>query len=417
MPKLRKRVSFETTFGVYVVDELLGEGGAGRVYGGVSPDGTPIALKVLAEERVSTDKRRRFKNEVSFLARNKHRNIVTVIDHGVARGGKIDGPFYVMRRYQSSLRQLMQEGISPDGVLPLFSEILDGVEAAHLQNVVHRDLKPENILYDQDSRTLAIADFGIARFTEDILATLVETTPAQRLANFQYAAPEQRTPGQPAGGPADLYALGLILNEMFTGAVPQGTEYRLISSVSKEFDFLDEIVAKMLRQVPQERPGSIQELKGLIQRYRAEAVALQRLSRHDETVISAQEIDEPLAHEAPRLVDFDWDGHQLTLTLDREVSTDWVSALQQMGGYSSLMGKPPRAFSFQGNQASIHDVTEHQVQPVIDHFKGWLPVATKTLKQMLEQSAEREEYERRERLRQERGAEEQRLRVLRNVTI
>ncbi len=160
MSKLKKPVSFETTFGVYVVDELIGEGGAGRVYGGVGPDGTPIALKVLAEERTTDDKRRRFKNELSFLARNKHPNIVTVIDRGVARGGKIAGLFYVMHRYQSSLRHLMNERISPDDVLPFFSDILDGIEAAHFQDVVHRDLKPENVLYNRDPRTLAIADFG-----------------------------------------------------------------------------------------------------------------------------------------------------------------------------------------------------------------------------------------------------------------
>ncbi len=75
MPKLKKRVSFETTFGVYVVDELLGEGGAGRVYGGVGPDETPIALKVLAEERATADKRRRFKNEISFLVHRLFRNV------------------------------------------------------------------------------------------------------------------------------------------------------------------------------------------------------------------------------------------------------------------------------------------------------------------------------------------------------
>ncbi len=416
MTKLKKPVTFETTFGVYTVDEQLGEGGAGRVYGGAGADRTPVAVKVLAEERASADKRGRFKNEISFLARNRHRNIVTVIDHGVARGGAIEGPFYVMRRYQGSLRQLMQSRISPEGVLPLFSQILDGVEAAHLQNVVHRDLKPENILYDGDSRTLAIADFGIARFTEDVLATLVKTAPAQRLANFQYAAPEQRTPGQTVGVPADLYALGLILNEMFTGAIPQGTEYRLISSVSKELSFLDGIVAKVLRQLPQERPGSVAELKGLIQRYQAEAVSVQRLSRLDGTVIASQEIDDPLAYEPPRLVAANWDGRRLTLTLDREVSGDWVTALMQMGSYSSVLGKEPGSFSFHGNEASV-EAQEHEVQPVIDHFKNWLPVATRTLKHLLEQKAQRQEAERREELRREREAEERRLRVLRNIKI
>jgi len=416
MTKLKKPVMFETTFGVYTVDELLGEGGAGRVYGGIGPDETPVAVKVLAEERASADKRGRFKNEIFFLARNKHRNIVTVIDYGVARGGAIEGPLYIMRRYQSSLRQLMRGRIPPDGVLALFGQILDGVEAAHLQNVVHGDLKPENILYEGDSGTLAIADFGIARFTEDVLATLVKTAPGQRLASFQYAAPEQRTLGQAVGVPADLYALGLILNEMFTKAVPQGTEYQLISGVSKEFSFLDQIVAKMLRQLPQERPGSVAEVKGLIQRYRAEAVTAQRLSRLDGTVIAAQQIDDPLAYEPPRLVGFDWDGQRLILTLDREVSKDWVVALRQMAGYSSLLGKGPETFSFQGKQAFV-DAEEREVQPLIDHFKNWLPVATRTLKHLLEQAAQREEAKHREELRREREAEERRLRVLRSTKI
>lgn len=96
MAELKRTITFETTFGEYVVNELIGEGGTGRVYGGEGPDGVAIALKVLARERASTDKRRRFKNEIAFLARNKHPNVVSVIDHGVSRGNQVDGPFYVM---------------------------------------------------------------------------------------------------------------------------------------------------------------------------------------------------------------------------------------------------------------------------------------------------------------------------------
>lgn len=118
MTKLKKPFTFETVFGVYVVDEAVGEGGAGRVYSGTSPDGTPVALKVLAEERASADKRRRFNNELSFLVRNKHCNIlVTIIDHGVTRGGAIEGPCYVMGRHQ----ELMQGWISSDGGLMPYS--------------------------------------------------------------------------------------------------------------------------------------------------------------------------------------------------------------------------------------------------------------------------------------------------------
>jgi len=414
--RLKKPISFETTFGTYVVKELLGEGGAGRVYGGVDVDGAAIAIKVLAPDRVTADKRSRFKNEIAFLSRNKHRNIVSVLDHGIARGGEIDGPFYVMHRYHGNLRDLMREGLRPEFVLSVFSQILDGVEAAHLQGVVHRDIKPENILWQRDSNILAIADFGTARFTDDLVATLVETSPAQRLANFQYAAPEQRTHGKQVQATADIYALGLILNEMFTGTVPHGTEYRLITQVAPELAFMDEIVARMLRQAAEERPSSIADVKGLVQRYKAEAVSRQRLSEIGGTVIKAAEVDEPLAQVPPRLIGVDWKAGMLTLTLDRPVTREWINALQQMGSYSSVLGKPPQAFAFTRDQASIR-AAEHEVQIIIDTFKTWLPAASQTLKSFLEREAQQQEAARKEQLRREREAEEQRLRVLRNIKI
>jgi serine/threonine protein kinase len=331
MSKLKQRVTLETAFGSYVVNELIGEGGAGRVYGGIGSDSVPIAVKVLATERASSEKKGRFKNEIAFLARNKHANIVTVIDHGVANARGITGPFYVMRSYDGNLRDLIRGKLRPDAVLPLFSQMLDGVEAAHLLGAVHRDLKPENVLYSGPTQVPAIADFGVASFTEDILATLVNTEPTQRLANFQYAAPEQRVPGKTITAAADIYALGLMLNEMFTGAVPHGTEYQLIASVSSQMGFLDDVVARMIRQAPNERPAKIGEVKALIQRHQSEAVSLQRLSKISETIIRVDEIDELLAHDPPRLVGAEWANGTLTLTLDRPVNQDWVSALVQMG--------------------------------------------------------------------------------------
>ena len=89
----------------------------------------------------------------------------------------------------------MKEGLKKDHILPLFSQLLNGVEAAHLRKVIHRDLKPENILYDPRGNRVIVADFGIAQFQEEELYTAVETKAEDRLANFQYAAPEQRKRG------------------------------------------------------------------------------------------------------------------------------------------------------------------------------------------------------------------------------
>ena len=146
------------------------------------------------------------------------------------------------------------------------------------------------------------------------------------------------------------------------------------------------------------------------------SVSLQRWSKIDGTVIKSAQVDEPLAEGPPKLIDFDWDGTTLMLKLDRPVNREWINALHNMGSFSSVLGKPPQVFTFTADQASV-PAQEHEVQPLIDHFKSWLPLATLTLKATLEQHAARQEAQRKDQLRQEREAEGKRLRVLRNTRI
>ena len=415
MAKLKTAVEVETTFGTYRLDEVIGEGGCGRVYGGQGLDGCPIAVKVLSHN-VSSDKRRRFKNELAFLLGNKHKNIVTAVDHGLANAGGIVGPFYVMPRYHSSLRGLMAHGIAPDRVLHYFSQILDGIEAAHLLGIVHRDLKPENILFDDKSDTLAVADFGAARFVEDLLATTVETGPTQRLANFQYAAPEQRTPSTQVGLAADVWALGMILNEMYTGAAPYGTEYRAISQSAPEFRFLDEIVRQAIRQSPGERQTSIEEVKLQIKKSSFDAVTQQRLDKIRNRVVSSQETDDELSKNPPRLTAAEWDFGQLTLTLDKPVSNEWVQAFYNMGSYRSILGLDPGRFIFTWNTVTVA-AREGEAQLAVNCFKEWLPIASQVYKSRRETAERERQRELRERLRQEQEAEERKLLVNRTLRV
>ncbi|GAI75838.1 unnamed protein product, partial [marine sediment metagenome] len=211
--KLNKPLVFTTTFATYTATHIIGEGGSGRIFEASDDTGGICAIKWLDLAKATKEKVKRFKNELQFCLRNQHPHILTVVDHGVFIKGEGNSPFYVMPLYDGSLRDLLKAGISPDKVLNYFAQILDGIEAAHIQGVVHRDLKPENILYATDDDHLVIADFGIAHFEEDELYTAVETKDSARLANFQYAAPEQRSRGIEPDQRADIYALGLILNE------------------------------------------------------------------------------------------------------------------------------------------------------------------------------------------------------------
>ena len=409
MSKLRSPVVLETAFGSYTVDEILGVGGAGRVYGGKNADGSPVAVKVLSKENASKDKRARFRKEIAFLSRNTHRNIVTVSDHGLAQDKSISGPFYVMPKFESNLRKMMVAGIAPNTVLAVFEKILNGVEAAHLQGVVHRDLKPENVLADSKGE-IAIADFGIASFTEKLLITSAQTGPTQRLANFQYAAPEQRLIGRTITRTADIYALGLMLNEIFTTEIPHGTQFRTIAQSQPAFGYLDDIVAQMLRQNPDERPASIDAVKDLLQKMQAAEISRQRLSAAKNEVVKVGEIDDDLALTPPKVVGASWDGGSLTLTLDRPVHQGWVNALQNMGGHTSVMGRGPERFTFTGKTARIQS-REDEAQRIIDYFKEWLPRATQKLKYDLETAASQAAAKRRHELELERIREESLLRV------
>mgnify|MGYP001614025497 CR=1 FL=1 len=412
----KRKMLFETTFATYTEVADIGGGGSGRIFEVVDESGDSWALKLLDSGKANKDKSKRFKNELQFCLKNKHRNIVNVVDHGIFVNGKITSPFYVMPRYQSSMRKLLESGISSDKVLNFFADKLDGVEAAHLQGVVHRDLKPENILYDAKKDLLLIADFGIAHFEEDELFTAVETKDSARLANFQYAAPEQRKRGLGVDCHADIYALGLILNEMFTRQVPHGTGYKTISQIVPEYAYLDDLVTKMLRQSPQDRFASIDEIKQQLIGRRNEVVSRQRLSELKETVVPATEIDDSLVVDPPRLVRVDWNDRNLELFLSRPVTSEWVSAFQNMRSYRSLSGKRPGDFVVKGAKAVV-TASEEEVQAVVDTFKAWLPAATQAYEYEVRRQKEREEVANRQQLEHEIKQEEARQRVLENVRI
>lgn len=118
-------------------------------------------------------------------------------------------------RGESLKAVLKREGkLNPRTINDWFSQILNGVEAAHKAGIVHRDLKPDNVLVSQSEARLCILDFGLAKLSEKELAGV--TPPGTIMGTFGYMPPEQLR-GEPADERSDLFAVGVIIYEALHG--------------------------------------------------------------------------------------------------------------------------------------------------------------------------------------------------------
>lgn len=124
----KKSLIFESLFETYTSSGIIGEGGSGYVHSVASSAGDIFALKYLNPDRITSEKLKRFKNEIEFCQRNNHPNIVRLIDTGVILVKDTKCPFYVMKHYSGTLRACMQK-LSKENALQMFSQILNGVEA------------------------------------------------------------------------------------------------------------------------------------------------------------------------------------------------------------------------------------------------------------------------------------------------
>lgn len=207
-------------------------------------DSKKFAIKILNEE--SDNKKERFKKEVEFCKNTKHDNLIPIYSYG-----KINNKLcYVMELYDKNLADLIEIGISVEKGFNYIFQICSALEFLHNQNVIHRDLKPENILVKKDK--LVLADLGIAHFENSSI-----TSKDDLLANRGYAAPEQKIKGlsKDINTAVDIFSLGLIMNEIFTGKKPEGANFALISDIYPWLIDVDGLVERCMRQNPAERPN------------------------------------------------------------------------------------------------------------------------------------------------------------------
>ncbi|HEV3190271.1 MAG TPA: protein kinase, partial [Polyangiaceae bacterium] len=177
-----------------------------------------VALKVLRRDLVDDPGMlMRFRREVKLARRVTHRNVARAHDIGEHEGDR----FLTMELVEGeSLRQVLEREprLPVLRVLEIAFAVCEGLDAAHRVGVVHRDLKPDNVLMARDGR-IVITDFGIARAVEPGVAALTVGTV---FGTPGYMAPEQVEGSEAPDARADIFALGVILFELFTGQRPFG---------------------------------------------------------------------------------------------------------------------------------------------------------------------------------------------------
>jgi serine/threonine protein kinase/tetratricopeptide (TPR) repeat protein len=261
----------------YVIAELVGRGGMGKVYrarqAALDRD---VAIKVLHPHLLADEPSvARFHREAKAASRLNHPNSVAVIDFGMAEG---DVPYLVMEHLAGKSLRAFMHSCAPMPIrraVWVGLEVLSALDEAHSLGVVHRDLKPENIFLvskRDGTEVVKVVDFGLAHIAGGSEAHSTQSgvicgTPG-------YTAPE-RWLGEPVDGRTDLYSLGAVMFELISGQSPfrGGHAQQMVAQLTRPAPSLvnrfpvggvspalDEVIMKALARSPADRFPSAERM-------------------------------------------------------------------------------------------------------------------------------------------------------------
>jgi eukaryotic-like serine/threonine-protein kinase len=270
----------QTLRGRYCIERRLGQGGMADVY--LARDlesGGEVAIKLLLPQLISEPTAvDRLRREAVIAMRLDHPNVCTILSVGETP----ELPIYLVMPYLAgeplALREARQGPLSVDEGIPLPRQICRGLEHAHGLEILHRDLKPENVMLvpDPDGAggiRAVLMDFGLAKVLRDEPGLMKLTRTGLVLGTPEFMSPEQVL-GKTLDARSDVYALGVLAFEMFTGRVPfegkspqevalarlKGQPLRLRTVRPELPERLEYVIGRALAQNPADRFQSMEEL-------------------------------------------------------------------------------------------------------------------------------------------------------------
>jgi serine/threonine-protein kinase len=341
--------------GKYLIKGELGRGGMGAVYLAEQPGlGREVAIKeLILSPAADPTALMRFLQEAQVMARTSHPNLVQV--HDLEQIG--DANYIVLEFVRGhSLRDRINQGPVPmPQIFAVMHGVLQALDYAHKHAIVHRDMKPENVLLS-DEGNVKVADFGIARLTDDSGAGSTATKTGTTVGTPQYMSPEQVASSK-VDGRSDLYSAGIMLYELVAGQPP---------FTASEADGPFTLMAKHVQAPP--KPPSVHR-PGLDMRL--EEVILKSLSkRPEERYQTGEEFDEAISRIADRLCPGWLKSLEPGADLSRMVP---ATAAAQAAAVASPVGVPSMAPPGAAQPVHVYNPTP-PVKPVAKKVGGCLGI-------------------------------------------
>lgn len=243
--------------------QFIERGGMGAVYKAVQKSlNRPVAVKLLPQvHRNKESFAERFKREAQALALLNHPHIIAVHDFGETSGGQM---YYVMEFVDGMDLQhlLKRDPPEPRQILKIITQVCEALQFAHEHGIVHRDIKPANILIDTRGN-VKVADFGLAKIVGP--QSVNYTATGMMIGTPDYIAPEALEQGRDIDHRADIYSLGVMIYELFTGHVPKGV-WEPPSIRSGADKGIDAVVSKAMQNNPEKRYQQVCELTQVLEK-------------------------------------------------------------------------------------------------------------------------------------------------------